>query len=229
MNTIKIFLASSEELSSDRNEFEKFVNRKNKLWQQERKIFLHLDIWEDYLDAMSQTRLQDEYNKAIVEADIFVMLFWTKVGKYTSEEFEVARSKFLQSEKPLVFTYCKSVDPGTVVQDSLEAFKKKLLSLDHFVTNYQNKEGLLLHFSSQLDKLYSSVFSKTAEPKIDKKKIVDFLNNNDHFNVFESLNDHLQHKNDQLNVLEDEFISPSNNFNMAQFNTRLRMFINKQK
>jgi len=29
----------------------------------------------------------DEYNKAIEESDIFVSLFYSKVGKYTKEEF----------------------------------------------------------------------------------------------------------------------------------------------
>jgi hypothetical protein len=73
----KIFLASSEELKKDREQFEIFINRKNKDWIA-KGIFLHLIIWEDFLDAMSQTRLQDEYNKAIRECDIFVMLFLVK-------------------------------------------------------------------------------------------------------------------------------------------------------
>ena len=40
-------------------------------------------VWEDFLDALSPTRLQDEYNRAIRECDLFVMLFRTKVGRYT--------------------------------------------------------------------------------------------------------------------------------------------------
>jgi hypothetical protein len=48
-------------------------------------VFLDLVIWEDFLDAMSQTRLQDEYNRAIRDCDLFVMLFSTRVGKYTEE------------------------------------------------------------------------------------------------------------------------------------------------
>jgi hypothetical protein len=70
----KIFLASSSELKSDRKEFEIFINRKNKDLIK-KGFFIELVIWEDFLDAMSRTRLQDEYNKAVKECDIFVMLF----------------------------------------------------------------------------------------------------------------------------------------------------------
>src|SRR5436190_17467384 len=93
MITRKIFLTSSSELKVERDQFEIFVNRKNNEWVQ-KGIFLQLVVWEDSLDAMSQTRLQDEYNKAIRECDIFVMLFFTKVGKYTEEEFRTAFGQF---------------------------------------------------------------------------------------------------------------------------------------
>jgi hypothetical protein len=52
MRKIKLFLASSSELKADREQFEIFIYRKCKAWF-ERGIFLHLDIWEDFLDAMS--------------------------------------------------------------------------------------------------------------------------------------------------------------------------------
>jgi len=74
-----LFLASSSELKEDRKEFEIFINRKNKDWVAQ-GVFLELIVWEDFLDAVSATRLQNEYDNSIRECDIFVMLFWTKVG-----------------------------------------------------------------------------------------------------------------------------------------------------
>ena len=97
---IKLFLASSSELKEDRKEFESFINLKNNELI-ERNIFIRLEIWEDFLDAMSQTRLQDEYNRVIKGCDIFVMLFFTKVGKYTLEEFETAFKQFKGNNKPI--------------------------------------------------------------------------------------------------------------------------------
>ncbi|MGH8508926.1 MAG: GUN4 domain-containing protein, partial [Gammaproteobacteria bacterium] len=83
--TKKIFLASSAELKGDRDQFEIFIGRKNKDWV-DQGVFIELIVWEDFLDAVSKTGLQNEYNNAIRECDIFVMLFCTKVGQYTEEE-----------------------------------------------------------------------------------------------------------------------------------------------
>ena len=159
MNKQKLFLASSSELKEDRDQFEIFIGRKNKDWVG-KGVFLELNLWEDFLDAMSQTRLQDEYNKAIGACDIFVMLFWTKVGKYTEEEFEHAFKQFQATSKPFIFTYFK-VAPHTASredQTSLWAFQDKLKALGHFQTVYQNIDGLLFHFDQQLDKLAASGF-----------------------------------------------------------------------
>lgn len=159
---LKIFLASSSELEADRREFEIFVNRKNKLWAQ-RGVLIKLVQWEDFLDAVSKTRLQDEYNQAIRDCDLFVMLFHTKVGPYTGEEFEVALAQFRATGKPLIFTYFKTaqISLGGANDDellSLLAFKKKLSELGHFHTPYDNVEGLKLHFTQQLDKLIEKGF-----------------------------------------------------------------------
>lgn len=167
----KLFLASSAELKEDRKEFEVFVNRKNKDWV-DKGVFLELIVWEDFLDAVSQTRLQDEYNKAIKACDLFVMLFFTKVGLYTEEEFETAFGQFKATNKPFIFTYFKDaqVSIGSVDETalmSLLAFKKKLAALGHFYTTYKNTEGLLLHFSQQLDKLVANGFIEFKPEKGD--------------------------------------------------------------
>lgn len=104
-----LFLASSSELLPDRREFELFIGRRNKDLVR-RNIYIELIIWEDFLDFVSQTRLQDEYNKALLACDIFVMLYWRKVGPYTMEEFETAYRHFKLSNKPLLFTYFKDVE-----------------------------------------------------------------------------------------------------------------------
>lgn len=164
MQSKKIFLASSSELKEDREAFEIFINRKNKDWVT-KGVFLELVLWEDFLDAMSPTRLQDEYNRAIRECDLFVMLFFTKVGKYTEEEFETAFGQFQATRKPFIFTYFKDagISTGTANKKdlmSLWAFQEKLDALGHFYTRYQNLDGLKLHFNQQLDKLVASGFIK---------------------------------------------------------------------
>ena len=159
LKKIRLFLASSAELEADRRQFEIFINRKNKDWVN-KGVFLELLIWEDFLDALSQTRLQDEYNRAIRTCDIFVMLFFTKVGKYTEEEFETAFGQFKKTNKPFIYTYFKDapVSMGALNDEvlSLLQFRKKLKALGHFQTVYNNIEDLQLQFGQQLDKLAAS-------------------------------------------------------------------------
>ena len=161
MNKIKLFLASSAELKADREQFEIFINRRNKAWN-DKGIFLHLDIWEDFLDAMSVTGLQSEYNKAAAGSDIFVLLVHNKVGKFTGEEFEKAFGQFSETNKPFIFTYFKTPYTTQNREDlkSLWAFEDKLKELKHFKTNYQTIEGLREHFGNQLDKLAAADFIK---------------------------------------------------------------------
>jgi hypothetical protein len=167
MITKKLFLASSAELKEDRREFEIAIGRKNKDWV-DKGVFLNLVSWEDFLDAVSQTRLQDEYNKAIRECDLFVMLFWTKVGRYTAEEFETAFGQFKSTNKPFIFTYFKkdadislaSASASASKKDlmGLRAFQEKLSALGHFYTFYKNVDELKFKFYQQLDKLASDGF-----------------------------------------------------------------------
>ena len=155
--TIRIFLASSKELAVDRNEFEIFIGRENKRLIKQ-GIFIRLEIWEDFIDAMSPTRLQDEYNRVVREADIFVSLFHTKAGKFTEEEFDTAFGQFKAGGKPYIYTYFKNtpVPPGEWPKDdfnSLHNFKDRLKERGHFPGEYIDTNDLLRKFKSQLEKL----------------------------------------------------------------------------
>ena len=46
-----------------------------------RGLYLEIVRWEDFLDAMSETRLQDEYNQEVRAADVVVCLFFTSLRK----------------------------------------------------------------------------------------------------------------------------------------------------
>ncbi len=157
MKRISIFLASSFELEIDRKEFEIFINRENKELV-DKNIFLHLEVWEDFPDRMGSEGIQAEYNKKVQAADIFVSLFFTKAGKYTREEFEVAYGQFITSGKPSVYVYIKDapVQSGSLVEEDMQSlfeFKKQLQALHHFPTTYKNIEDLKYQFKKQLEKL----------------------------------------------------------------------------
>src|SRR5215469_9700421 len=105
---IRLFLASSSELREDRDEFDLYFRRYNDQLTK-KGIYLEIVRWEHFLDAISETRLQDEYNKAVRDCDIFVSLFFTKAGKFTEEEFDVALGVFKKKGKPRIFTAFKSL------------------------------------------------------------------------------------------------------------------------
>jgi tetratricopeptide (TPR) repeat protein len=164
---IKIFLASSSELSKDRKVFKIEISRKNNILIK-KGIYLELIIWEDFLETISVTRLQDEYNKAIKECHIFILLFHTKVGLYSAEEFGVALDSFKAKGKPFLLTYLKDagINTGDISDDiiSLLTFKKRLSKMGHFYSSYKNTEGLLLHFSQQYEKIYDKHLKEETLP-----------------------------------------------------------------
>jgi len=158
---IRIFLASSFEFADDRDDFELYFRQQN---DQLRKKGIYLEIvrWENFLDAVSKTRKQDDYNKAIRECDIFVSLFFTRTGKYTEEEFDVALDEFQKKDRPLIFTFFKKglVDIDSLREEdlkSLRAFQAKLKKLGHFPTVYTSNENLKLKFRDQLDKVLEQI------------------------------------------------------------------------
>ena len=179
MRKLKFFLASSSELEEDRRAFEIFIGRENKTLA-DKDLFIELIIWEDFIDAMSQTRLQDEYNKLIQECDIFILLFFTKVGKYTDEEFETAFGQFQATNKPLIYTYFKNAEVriGDIVRadmQSLWKFQDKLHALGHFHTVYENMDGLKYHFKQQLSKYLDGIEPEQNDALESVHSVIDTL------------------------------------------------------
>ena len=157
--TIKIFLASSAELKSDRDDLRLFVSVENDRLH-EKGVYLKLIQWEYFLDAVSDTRMQNEYNKALRDCDIVLSLFHTRAGKYTQEEFETALRRFKETGKPLIYTYFKDAT-DKMIEASLLEFKERLHTLGHFPTNYSNIDDLKVQFKRQLE-----IIIDNSEPEI---------------------------------------------------------------
>jgi hypothetical protein len=154
LETINVFLASSAELKEDRDAFRLFISVENDRLHQS-NIYLKLIQWEYFLNTMSDTRLQDRYNKAIVGSNLLVSLFHTKAGKYTTEEFDIAYKLFKDTGKPMIWTYFKELSTANQQaqkeEPTLTAFKKKIDLLGHFYTTYRNMDSLKYQFKLQLD------------------------------------------------------------------------------
>jgi hypothetical protein len=144
-------------MREDRDAFDLYFRQQNDRLRKE-GIYLEIVRWENFLNAMSNTRLQDEYNKVIRQCDIFVSLFETTTGIYTEEEFDVAHKIFKDKGKPLIYTWFKSTQLSTSSINlenliSLRNFQKKLDDLGHYQTEYESVADLQKQFRDQLDKL----------------------------------------------------------------------------
>ncbi|WP_147205271.1 hypothetical protein [Segetibacter aerophilus] len=164
--SIKIFLASSSELRTDRDQFKMFLYDES-IRLNKSGLILEIVQWENFLDAVSQTNLQDEYNKALKQCSIVVCLFYTKAGKYTQLEFDTALKQFHETGLPLIYTYFKTgapeADPNNEQAKDLDNFKKRLGDIGHFYTSYNNIDDLQLRFRKQLDKLEDNGFIKLQD------------------------------------------------------------------
>ena len=151
IRTIKIFLASSEELENDRNAFGNLVRRLDKIYEK-RGIRIELFECEDYDAAYNNRRKQDEYNDQVRASDMFLALFHIKAGQYTIEEFDVATEEFRRTGKsPKSYVYCRDLQEGEKESAELVEFKHRLFDeMGHYWCRYNNKDSLQLHFVMQL-------------------------------------------------------------------------------
>ena len=160
MRPIRIFLASSEELRQDRDAFRLSIADLNDNWLH-RGVRLQVVAWESFVDAMSKTGLQDEYDRALAGCDLFVMLFWRKVGIYTRREFETAVGQFQANGRPRIYTYFRTTPAPDAPQAdpaSVAGFEQRLHALHHYKTEYGNVDFLNLHFQRQLERLGAEHF-----------------------------------------------------------------------
>ena len=156
MKTIKIFLASSEELEDDRNAFGNLVRKLNKTYEK-RGIHLELFEWEDYDAAYNDRRKQDEYNDNVRASDMFLAVFHRIAGKFTIEEFDVATEEFRKKGLPKSYVYCKDLQPSDVESQELKDFKKRLFDeMGHYWSRYANRDTMQLHFVMQLQLVESN-------------------------------------------------------------------------
>ncbi len=121
MKTIKVFIASSEELKEERLELLSIEKRINENLEPH-GVRIKIIEWEFLDPELSPTRKQDDYNDELKTCDICCVICWQKFGKYTAEEFRTAH-EVKASGGPLHKIYIFFKEPGEY-SDELKAFKK---------------------------------------------------------------------------------------------------------
>lgn len=131
MQIINIFLASSiTELRTERNEIDVFLRKLSDWLEEEHGITLHPVRCENIDPKYTIERKQEEYNQYLRDCDLAFFVFWSRVGEYTREEFEVARKQFEEAGRPLCYVYVIEKDDKRC-EASLPAFLEELEHIHH--------------------------------------------------------------------------------------------------
>ena len=146
MKTIEIFLASSEELTDDRNAFGNLVRRLDKIYEKRGSVSSSSSgraMTLPITTAVNRTSITSKSKPQI--------LFHIKAGKFTLEEFDIATKEFYRHASPKVYIYCKDLKDGEQELPELAGFKKRLFEeMGHYWSHYNNCDSMQLHFLMQL-------------------------------------------------------------------------------
>ncbi|HAA12996.1 MAG TPA: hypothetical protein DCE41_15415 [Cytophagales bacterium] len=154
---LTVFLASSEEMISERDDLELKIGRKNSSLV-DLQQYIELVRWEHEAAFFSVRGTQDTYNQKVAKADLFILLAWGKVGVYTESEFDTALDHFAQKGSPKILTFFKQPEPPGSKQNqatlqSLWAFQQRLEDLGHFYDRFHNSDELWLKIEGKIDAL----------------------------------------------------------------------------
>ena len=150
MKTIKVFLASGNEMKHDRNAFGNLIRKLDEIYEK-RGTRIRLFEWEYVDSAYNGGRKQDEYNEHLRASDMFLALFHTYAGRFTQEEFNIAKDEREEKGTPKPYVYCRDLQEGEEEDQTLKDFKKYLFKeLKYFFCSYNSEECLNLQFVMQL-------------------------------------------------------------------------------
>ena len=120
MRELKVFIASSDELSTERVYIGALAGKLDTMLR-EQGIRINLFEWEDFDAAYNGRRKQDEYNDNIRDSDVFFALFMRKLGDFTVEEYHEAEASFAFKGRPEVHVLVKEKN-GVEPSEELRQF-----------------------------------------------------------------------------------------------------------
>ena len=157
MKTIKVFIASSEELHLERLEFTDMIQQLNKALKP-RGIEIEPVKWE-YLDSsMNEERKQTEYNNALKECELCLVMYWTRFGEYTEEELTTAWEclKAGNNPKKLYVYFKEPCNESKELKDFKDSFVTRY---GHFYCKFENVDTLRLNFLLQFEQYQNAILN----------------------------------------------------------------------
>ncbi len=147
LSEIKVFLASSGELSEERMVFGAMLNELDNEFEEQLGVRIRLNVWEDFRNSYRGRRTQDEYNDELVRtADVFIVLIRKTLGKWTQEEVEMSTEYGIKHRLGLFFGDAETPEPPSEW--------RSLLSSNHIDLHQLNKSR---DYQGELKRLFAEV------------------------------------------------------------------------
>ena len=167
MKTIKVFIASSEELRLERLEFADMIQHLN-------RILKPRGIEIEPIDN------HEEYNRELKNCELCLVLYWTRFGDYTKSEFDTAYSELCAGRNPQkLYVYFKDADEIT---PELRAFKESFdTQYGHFFCRFENVDTMKLNFLLQFEDYQNKTSEgllkvRDSQVEIDGQPLVELKN-----------------------------------------------------
>lgn len=171
MYTLKIFIASSGELEKERKTLKLYIDSINNRYN-DYGIHLETRLWEYMSKMHNDSRKQDEYNDALLDSDMAIFMFGSRVGRYTKEEFDVAVKNKRNKKKPRhIVTYFKDITLRTYgLQQNDFKDLKSVLDLKNYIAKeleqihvpFSNIADLQLQVSDEINRIIIESFFKDS-------------------------------------------------------------------
>ena len=136
--------SSIVQFANERMSIENFIRNVSDKFEENYDIKLQPLLCENFDDAYSEIRKQEEYNEKIRDSELCFFIFFTKAGKYTKEEFEVARKKFEETGKPKIYTYFKTVKDEHIEQSLYDFMNELDKTFGHYYGTFEHIDTVKL-------------------------------------------------------------------------------------
>jgi len=180
MKKLKIFLAHSKELEEEYKQIDLFITQENNELVK-KKIFLELVVWEKLLQSFRGERIQDYYNKEMLQCDIVIALFFKKVGRFTKEEFDIAYKNLKEGKKPFhMFVFFKDTEIliSTIDEEVLgiKNLKKQIDNYEQIYHIFKTTDELIDIIKHQFDLIITKKKSDSVPEIGFPQKKIKFVN-----------------------------------------------------
>lgn len=166
MNTKKIYIASSAEISKELGLIRSMIQKMN-----HDSVKYQFIRWENLTSEFGKERFQDTYNEIISNCDIIIFVFDKTIGLYNIEEFNNALEEFYRRGAPQILLYVKELQVEESNDSSLNAFLSRIADMGQYYVPYRDYEELANSIGLQLLRIEgdSSIsYGKQAEDLIEE-------------------------------------------------------------